>query len=87
MGTNLLQPCPRYTGKDLELRAWANDLCLHLENWSRSLGAPVGEQWIVNGTTAARDVDPTVITTIAGVVNALGTLVGDLSKGAPLSVT
>jgi hypothetical protein len=86
MSTQLLQPLPRYAGTDPALRAWADNLCFHLESWSRSLGAPSGK-WTVNGTAAQRDVDPATLTTVAKVVDALGTLVNDLSKGAPLSVT
>lgn len=77
---------PRYTGQDQEMRAWVDAFCGRLEAWSRTLGAPSGEQWIVNGTSDARDVDPAVVTTVAALVNVVGTLVHDLAKGAPLSV-
>lgn len=87
MATAALQPLPRYNGKDPELRAWAEALCFNLEIWARSLRAPVGEVWLVNGTATQRDIDPAVLTTIAQVVDALGTLVKDLENGAPLSVT
>ena len=87
MAASPLGQLPRYNGQDQELRVWAENLCGRLEIWSRTLLAPAGEQWIVNGTAAARDVDPAVLTTVSDVVNALATLVQDLSKGAPLSVT
>lgn len=82
-----LPQLPRYAGTDPAVKLWADALCRTIEAWSHTLGAPVGEPWIVNGTTAARDVDPAVITTIPQVVNALGSLVRDLSRGAPVSVT
>lgn len=87
MATTPLGQLPRYTGPSRELRTWADELCSRLETWSRTISAPVGEQWIVNGTAVARDVDPAVVTTVGGLVNVVGTLVQDLAKGAPLSVT
>jgi len=87
MAATPLGQLPRYQGQDQELRLWTENLCARLEVWSRSLAAPTGEPWTVNGTTAARDVDPAVVTTVAQVVNVLGALLHDLSKGAPLSVT
>lgn len=82
-----LPPLPRYQGSDPAMREWAQQLCQTLEVWGRAVRAPVGEVWTVNGTTAARDVDPAVITTLAEAVNALGTLVNDLALGAPVQVT
>ena len=87
MAATPLGQLPRYNGQDQELRAWAENLCGRLEAWSRAMAAPSGEPWIVNGTTDARDIDPTVVTTVAQVVNVLGALLHDLSHGAPLSVT
>ena len=87
MATAALSSLPRYTGQDPQVLMWSNQLCAALERWAGQLHAPVGEAWIVNGTTAARDVDPAVVTTIAEVVSVVGTLVQDLSRGAPLSVT
>lgn len=87
MAAAALSPLPRYTGDDPAVRQWSEQLCSQLEIWSRALLAPTGEQWTVNGTTDHRDIDPAVLTTVALVVSALGTLVQDLSQGAPLSVT
>ncbi len=87
MAAALLSPLPRYTGQDPQVQIWSNQLCAALERWSIELHAPVGEAWTVNGTTAARDIDPTVVTTIAEVVSVVGTLVNDLARGAPLAVT
>lgn len=87
MATAALPPLPRYNGPDASLRDWSDKLCTTIEIWSRSLQAPAGEPWIVNGTTNGRDVDPAVVTTIAEVVNVLGALVTDLARGVPLAVT
>ncbi|HEX3587803.1 MAG TPA: hypothetical protein VH024_17520 [Candidatus Angelobacter sp.] len=87
MGAVPLPPLPRYQGTDPMMQLWSQQMIYTLETWARSLRAPVGESWTVNGTTTARDVDPAVITTVAGVVNALGTLVQDLALGAPVKVT
>jgi hypothetical protein len=87
MAAALLSPLPRYTGQDTQVQMWSNQLCAALERWAAQLHAPVGEAWIVNGTTAARDIDPAVVTTIAEVVSVVGTLVQDLARGSPLAVT
>jgi hypothetical protein len=87
MATAVLPQLPRYQGADPELNLWSQRLCSTLEIWARSLGAPVGETYTVNGTSTARDIDPAVVTTIAEVVDVLGTLAKDLARGAPLSTT
>lgn len=87
MATAPLSPLPRYTGQDPQVQMWSNQMCATLERWAAQLQAPSGEAWVVNGTTAHRDVDPAVLTSTALVVSALGTLVQDLARGGPLSVT
>lgn len=87
MATAALSPLPRYAGQDPAIQMWSNQLCAALERWATQLHAPSGEAWIVNGTTAHRDVDPAVLTSTALVVSALGTLVQDLARGGPLVVT
>lgn len=87
MSTAPLSPLPRYQGMDLEMRAWSERFCSALEIWSRSLSAPAGGSWVVNGIASQREVDPSTLTTLDDVIDALGTLVHDLSKGAPLAVT
>ena len=82
-----LSPLPRYQGPDQAVRAWSEQICTQIEIWARALLAPAGETWTVNGTALQRDIDPAVLTTLPDVVDALGTLAHDLSKGAPLSVT
>ena len=86
MAAAALAPLPRYTGSDPAMRQWSEQLCSQLEIWNRSLLAPTGQRWTVNGTTDQRVIDPAVLTSIALVVQVLGTLVQDLSQGAPLSV-
>ena len=86
MAAAALSPLPRYQGNDPAVKAWSDQLCAALERWSTQLLAPTGQAWTVNGTTASRDVDPAVLTTVALTVSALGTLIQDLSRGAPISV-
>ncbi len=84
MANAALPPLARYTGSDPAIREWSERVCSTLEVWSRSLAAPVGQPWTVSGITAHRTVDPAVLTTLALVVDALGTLVTDLERGAPV---
>jgi len=85
MATAPLPPLARYTGSDPHVKAWSDQLIGTLEIWSRRLAVPAGEQWTVTGTTPERNIGPGMSTTDLG--NALGTLLQDLSKGAPMSVT
>ena len=87
MANATLPLLPRYQGHDPAIKDWSEKLCSTLEIWARSLAAPVGQTYTVNGTSTARDIDPAVVTTIAQVVNVLGTLAKDLARGAPLSTT
>ncbi len=84
MANSPLPPLARYTGTDPAIKEWSDRFCATLEVWSRALAAPVGQPWTVSGITARRTVDPAVLTTLALVVDALGTLVTDLERGAPV---